>query len=448
MKVYSLRKKLIIWYSLFFASLIILNVLFIFIVSDPITSLRAENEIKEVAEDVAETLSIVTGVVYYDYEDNERFIYFEDGIAFVLYLNGEFYEGQYPANIPEDFVIQPYTIQRFQSETAVWYIYDLPIQDDFTLRAFYNDRGGIEAYGTFLNILLLTAPLLLMASTIGGLFIIKRALKPIKDIADVADKIKTEADFKLRLNPPNTNDEIHTLALTINEMLDRVESSFKREKEFSSNVSHELRTPLTVLKAQLEYLESKLNSQTYQKDIESMHQQINGLEKIITQMLELTRLSTETSIEKETFLIAPTMESVLQGFEEALKEKHLQIHLEIEPSSLEIHTSLLFFVRIMNNLISNAIKFSHENGQIEIMIQDKKAVIEFHIKDDGIGISMADQLRVFDALYQVESSRNAHPLSLGIGLSLTKEMMDLLKGTITVKSEEGRGTIFSLKFPK
>lgn len=448
MKNISLRKKLIVWYSLFFALLIFLNVFIVLIVSDPITSSRAKNEIKDVAEDVAETLSIVSGIAYYDYEDNERFIYFEDGIAFVLYFEGNFFEGQYPANLPDDFAIQPYTIQRFESQTAVWYIYDLPIQDGFTLRAFYNDRGGIEAYGDFLNILLIIAPILLIASTLGGLLIIKNALKPVEAMAETASKIKKDNDFKRRLDLPNTHDEINTLAVTINEMLDKVETSFQREKDFSSNVSHELRTPLTVLKAQLEYLESKMDLNTYSKEFDSMNQQIFWLEKIITQMLELTRLSSETKIEQETFLIEPTMDSILKGFEEAILDKQLNIHLEIVPPLKEMTTSLTFFMRSMNNLISNAIKFSYEKGTIEIKIEEEKDFVKCIIKDDGFGISDKDLLRIFDALYQVESSRSNHPLSLGVGLTLTKEMMEILHGAILVESKEGEGSMFTLRFPK
>lgn len=448
MKNWSLRKKLIWWYSLFFMLLILTNLLVVFFASDMIIAQNAEENIQEVTEDIARSIDIVGGVVYYDFEDNERFIYFEDGIAFVLYLNDAFYEGQYPANLPEEFPIQPYETQTYESPTGTWFIYDLPLQDNYTLRAFYNYQGGFEVYGDFIRVLAIVAPILLTVSALGGLWIIQKTLKPVRAMAGTAKTIQSSENYSLRLNVPHTHDEIDTLAKTLNQMLTKVEESLQRERDFSANVSHELRTPLAVIQAQTEYLESKLSDPAFQKDFQTINHQLAHMQSLIEQMLELARMNDQTTLDLETVDISGLISSILEDFQANASQKNI----DLKPMGLEhsifLNTHVTFFIRIVSNMIDNAIKFTPDKGVVTLEIRETPSHLTIDVTDTGIGIKPEDQEKIFQALYQVEAARTQSQTGIGLGLALTKQMIQQLGGSITVSSQLKGGTTFTVQLPK
>jgi len=292
------------------------------------------------------------------------------------------------------------------------------------------------------------SPLLFTMAGLGGYLIIKRSFKPIRQINETAEQITRDENFQLRVNKSQTNDEVGRLANTINGMLDAIDASFNREKQFSANVSHELRTPLSVIQAQIEYLESKLSpTDMYQKDFEAIKDQLTWMSKMTEQMLELTRFKSSAPIDLEWVNVPVTMESIREGFQQKIKDKSLTYNTTISPKDLDIQTSLTFFVRILNNVIGNAIKFTPHNGQIDIDIQMVNSAIRCTVTDTGIGMNQTDQTKIFDALYQVDSSRNPQTMSLGVGLTMTKEMIQRLKGTIKVTSAPQAGTTFILEWP-
>ena len=446
MKKTSITTRITLWYSLFFALLIIVNITVVALASDSILRSSAEREVQEVAEDVLESIEIREGIAYVD--DDERFNYFEDGVAFVIYQNGVFLNGQYPANLTPNIPIQSLVVQRFETVDTAWYIYDMPFAENFTLRAFYNDRGGLGLYSDLITTLAILSPLLFTMAGLGGYLIIKRSFKPIRQINETAEQITRDENFQLRVNKSQTNDEVGRLANTINGMLDTIDASFNREKQFSANVSHELRTPLSVIQAQIEYLESKLSpTDMYQKDFEAIKDQLTWMSKMTEQMLELTRFKSSAPIDLEWVNVPVTMESIREGFQQKIKDKSLTYNTTISPKDLDIQTSLTFFVRILNNVIGNAIKFTPHNGQIDIDIQMVNSAIRCTVTDTGIGMNQTDQTKIFDALYQVDSSRNPQTMSLGVGLTMTKEMIQRLKGTIKVTSAPQAGTTFILEWP-
>jgi len=447
MKSMSLRKKLILWYSLFFLGLIITNLVIVFLASDTVISENAREEIQETSEDVAETLDIVNGIVYYDFEEGERFIYFEDGIAFVLYLNGQFYEGQYPANLPDDFPIQAYLTQTYDTPTSTWFIYDLPLQDGYTLRAFYNYQGGVSVYDDFLRVLAIVAPILLGISTLGGLVIIQRTLKPVQAMAKTAKTIQSTENFQLRLDEPKTHDEIDTLAKTLNQMLEKVEASLEREREFSANVSHELRTPLAVIQAQTEYLESKLNDSAYQKDFETIHHQLTHMQSLIDQMLELARMNATTQVPLESVDIIPLLTSIREDFMPMAQSKSIQLTGPQTSDQVQIHTHVTFFIRSLSNLLENALKFTPENGTVTLDVTRHPHRVDITVTDTGIGIAADEQDKIFEALYQVDAARSDAQSGIGLGLALTKQMIKQCGGSIALKSTPNVGTTFTVSFP-
>jgi len=448
MKKNSLSLKISLWISIFFISLFFINVIVFFLASDTLISRSAEREIIDITEDVAETLTIREGVVYYDEDDDEPFIFFEDGTAFAIYQGTSLYQGQYPAELPENLVLQPYMIQTFQTPTTRWYIYDLPFQDTFTLRAFYNYRGGVQVYNQLL-LVISTLFIFLAITSIGGVvFLVRKAMKPVQSMADTAEAISLSHDYSLRVPTAKGNDEVGQLTGILNQMLDQIEASFQREKDFSANVSHELRTPLTVIKAQLEYLESKQKDANMIEDIQEIQYQVNWMQKMIDEMMMLARLKVSKIIMTETIDMKTVMESVKENFQETIKSKALEFQISIVPEGLTLETSMTLLIRIFHNLIGNAIKFTPENGRIEWHASLYQASVVFTLIDTGIGISQDHLKKVFDPLFQADSSRSEHPQSLGIGLSMTKEIVELLQGQIQIESALNKGTRITFILPQ
>lgn len=448
MKNWSLRKKLIWWYSLFFMLLIFTNLVIVFFASDTIIAQNAEEDIQEVSVDIAETLDIVGGVVYYDYEDNERFIYFEDGIAYVLYLNDSFYEGQYPANLPDEFPLQPYVTQTYESPTGTWFIYDLPLQDNYTLRAFYNYQGGFEVYGDFLRVLAIVAPILLGVSTLGGLWIIQKTLNPVRAMAQTAQTIQTSENYSLRLAEPHTHDEIETLAKTLNQMLSKVEESLQRERDFSANVSHELRTPLAVIQAQTEYLESKLNDPAFQRDFQTIHHQLSHMHSLIEQLLELARMNDSNALDLETVDVTSLLASIIEDFQPAATQKKITLTGDKNNPPISLNTHITFLIRIVSNLLDNALKFTPEQGTVTLQWRETPTHVIIDVIDTGIGIPPSDQEKIFQVLYQANQARTQNEHGIGLGLALTKHMIQQIGGSITVQSVPTQGSTFTVTLTK
>jgi signal transduction histidine kinase len=296
------------------------------------------------------------------------------------------------------------------------------------------------------EILIISYPLILLLLFIIARLIAGRSIKPISSIIETSNRI-TKDNLKSRIPLPQNQDELYTLSQTINNLLDRVENTIEREKQFTSYASHELRTPLTIIKGTLEVLIRKpRNQEEYHEKINFCVNEVNRLNHLVDQLLLLARFENQKKsikIEK-TYLNAIILDTISQ-YSSIIKSKNIQITNNFAKDFYVKSDSYLLSI-IINNVISNALKYSNEKEQISISISENKGVIECSISDFGIGISSEDLRKIFDQFYRSKSIEYSEIKGTGLGLSIVKKLCEILSIEIKIISKENVGTTVFLSF--
>lgn len=298
------------------------------------------------------------------------------------------------------------------------------------------------------EILIISYPLILFLLFVIARLIAGRSIKPISTIIETSNII-TKDNLKSRIPLPQNQDELYTLSQTINNLLDRVENTIEREKQFTSYASHELRTPLTIIKGTLEVLIRKpRNQEEYHEKINFCVNEVNRLNHLVDQLLLLARFENQKQsikIEK-TYLNAIILDTISQ-YSSIIKSKKIQLTNNFAKDFYVKSDSYLLSI-IINNVISNALKYSNEKGQISISISENNGVIECSISDFGIGISSEDLQKIFDQFYRSKSIEYSEIKGTGLGLSIVKKLCEILSIETKITSQENIGTTVNLIFNK
>jgi signal transduction histidine kinase len=309
-------------------------------------------------------------------------------------------------------------------------------------------REGAEVVlETLRHILLITYPFILIILFFVARFIAGRSIKPINDIIDTSNRI-TKDNLTSRIPLPRNKDELYVLSDTINELLERIEKTIEREKSFTSYASHEFRTPLAVLKGTLEVLIRKPRQQEeYEEKVKYCVKEIDRLNHLVDELLILTRYENQKqSLKLEEISIKQVIDETLKFFSENMQQKNIVMKTDILPENIYLKTDTYLLSTIINNILSNAVKYSHQNGKIEIKVNEKDKYIFCEIKDNGIGIPEKDKGKIFDKFYR--STDHADIKGFGLGLSIVKRFCSLLNIQIELFSKEGDGTTVKLKIPQ
>ena len=299
-----------------------------------------------------------------------------------------------------------------------------------------------------LIIMILAGGGLLLLASLGGNFIIRKALKPVKSVVQTAKDISAD-DLSLRIESGQRQDEIGELVDTFNDMISRLEKSVKKIKQFSGDVSHELRTPLTIIRGEIEVLLRKERSNDeYQKTLKSTLEESAYLERIINDLLFLSRIE---ALEKKEFDKSVQLDEILlkvvESQELAAKKKNITLDIKkAEPT--EIKGEEILLERMVTNIIDNAIRYTHPKGKVEVSLDKKDGSSTILVQDTGIGIPEESLSLIFDRFYVVDKSRFKETGGLGLGLSIVKRVADCHGGVIEVKSEMNEGTSFLIHFPE
>ncbi len=240
------------------------------------------------------------------------------------------------------------------------------------------------------------------------------------------------------------------------------DSESKRLKEIDqlknalfTNITHEFRTPLTVIKGMTGVIKSNLENKQYndlENSLEIVDRNSDGLLQLINEMLDLAKIeSGNMELNLIQVDIIPFVKYLTQSFQSLAEEKEIRFSVLCDIEHLEMDIDVNKFTAIITNLISNAIKFTPQNGEVLVHI-DKIEVnntdfIRINIKDNGLGISKEELIYIFDKFYQVDNSSSKLQKGTGIGLALVKDFVELMKGSIAVKSTQGNGSMFSIKIP-
>lgn len=305
--------------------------------------------------------------------------------------------------------------------------------------------GILDKLQTVLYVLF---PIVLVLLFLVAQFIAGRSIQPINAIINTSNAITNE-NLKARILLPKNKDELFILSQTINNLLDRIESTIDREKQFTSDASHELRTPLAVIKGTLEVLIRKpRNTEEYQQKINFCIAEVDRINNLVDQLLLLARFENQKlSLKIEHVNLNECIREAVHRFESKAKSRNIKV---VNNFAKEIYanTDSYFFTIILNNLISNALKYSKDNGVVEISLEKVHDKVQLKVKDNGIGISPDEIDKVFNSFYRTSTTTN-HPeiKGIGLGLSIAKLLCDILAITICISSQENVGTTLELSIP-
>ncbi len=301
----------------------------------------------------------------------------------------------------------------------------------------------VETLDRLLVALLVSIPVLLIISAFSGYYLAARALFPIDQITQTAQRISAE-DLSARLNPHKTDDEVGRLAATFDNMLARLENAFRRERQFTADASHELRTPMAATQAILGVtLEKDRKPQEYRQALRDISEETDRLQGLVENLLFLARGDQRNPAQFErvdfSHLLLDTAES-LRPLSEA---KGLRFDVSV-PEEITLFGNTDSLIRLFINLLDNAIKFT-SHGEIRLLAWKEERFVRIKVSDTGSGIPDQDLPHIFDRFYRVDTSRSAR--GSGLGLSIAQAIVHQHAGELTVTSRVGQGTEFIVCLP-
>lgn len=308
-------------------------------------------------------------------------------------------------------------------------------------------RSVEETLHRLLVILLVTVPVALLAALAGGWFLAGRALRPVGEITLAAQRI-AGGDLTQRLSAPPSQDEIGKLAATFNDMIARLEASFRQVRQFSTDASHELRTPLTVLKGETELaLRRPRSVEDYRLVLESSLEEIDRMTRIVDELLFLSRADLgEIKMESKPVRLDALVEDIKRQATVLAQEQEVQVVMGTV-SSASVAGDEFRLRELLLNLVDNAVKYSFKGGIVELNLVTDGQTARLSVTDSGIGIEPDDQAHIFQRFYRADQARAHAKKGTGLGLSICKWIVEAHRGTIQLNSQPGKGTTVTVVLP-
>lgn len=328
---------------------------------------------------------------------------------------------------------------------AILYPYN---SKDYLVIASAYDKYGLAKIKNLKIVLAIGFSIILFIILIAGLFYSKRALAPISTVVGQVQKI-TISNLNLRVDEGNKKDEIARLAITFNQMLNRLEEAVILQREFVSNAAHELRTPFSVLLAEIDYtLMQNRDSERYKHVLKNLYDELKKLNLLSNSLLDLARLNFEHSYQ---YFSQVRVDETLLDLRKDIIRLNPGYHIVMTFSEMPDDEKFLCvtgneqLLKIaFKNLIENACKFS-EDKTVHLTFHANSDGLKIEFSDNGIGIPEEDREKIFEPFYR---GKNTQYISgFGMGLALTLKIINLHHGNINVESKINHGSVFRIFLP-
>jgi two-component system, OmpR family, sensor kinase len=297
----------------------------------------------------------------------------------------------------------------------------------------------------------------------GGLWLADQALRPVKTITQTAHEI-SETDLSKRLHLPG-RDELTELGNTFDQMLDRLQAAFERQRQFTADASHELRTPLTIIDLETSrMLSGKRSAEDYERVLKTIKSENKSMIRLVTNLLELARMDAgQLSLKAEAVDLAEMASEVIERIAPLAKAQGVSLDVgELQETNIQGDRTLL--TQMLTNLVENAVKYSASvpEPRVEISVgrreEGGRQVAWLRVSDNGIGIEPDNLEHIFDRFYQVDASRTradghegeaaqTESSGTGLGLAIAQWIARAHGGEIHASSTLGQGSTFEVVLP-
>ena len=440
----SIKARVTLWYTFFM--ILVFGITAVYLVS---SSQRMSG--RQMRERLVDTVTDAVSQVRFRYGelDAEELDFYKNGVSVFLYdTQGCLLAPKVTRGIQVDSLLEDQTIKTASSGRERWMIYDVYSEGEdarFWVRGMISMTEYGQALGNLPILFGSALPLLAVLAALGGFRITRRAFRPVTQMAETARAIGTGSDLSQRIETDGRGDELNQLGDTMNEMLARLQASFEAERQFSSDVSHELRTPIAVIRSQCEFaLSGQAGEEEKREAFEAVLKQSERMNSIVSQLLLLSRAENGKFVpEREPVELNVLCETVCEELEAMAAER--QVELTWNTEELQITGDETLLIRMVNNLVSNAIRHNRPGGSAEVSLRKRGKYAVLTVRDTGIGIRREDLGQIFSRFYRADRSRSSE--GTGLGLSMAAWIARVHGGSIRAESVYGEGSVFTAELP-
>ncbi len=326
-------------------------------------------------------------------------------------------------------------------------------QGNYILRLSKPFSGVFSYMSILLPAFILSLGVTLLISMILANSLARSITRPLYEISEEMLKLKENIpEFSFRTYEYY---ELNLIADTTKRMADVVKESLKKiefekmvRQEFFTNVSHELKTPITSIRGYVELLENDMaaNEEMKKEFLYRIKKEAQNMANLINDILMISRLETkEAEVTIKDIRITPLVNEVIASLKPMAAQNNITIEVNCQPLTIKANDGQM--KELLNNLISNAIKYNKPNGKVNIIIKKEGNEVIFIVEDTGVGIPEESKARVFERFYRVDKGRSKKMGGTGLGLSIVKHIVNYYGGTIQLESELGKGSKFTVRIP-
>ena len=462
----TIRFKIIVWFIIIMIVVLSASLVAFYFVGEKAFRETAKNDVREMVDTNLDEIRFKHGKMpgrddaytthhMISYEDGyfeiDEFIEKMSGVACGLYdSNGKLLYGMnYIPNETKDLHFVDNTIREVESGKDSFYVFDRMVtikdRDEVWVRGMVDrsqDKSQTyemyRSYMTFLPMMLIFAALIVYIVT-------RRALQPLNTIVEEVGRIKWGSDLKQRVNVRTNDYEISIIVEALNSMLDRLQQSYEAGRRFTSRVSHDLRTPIAIISAQTELALEEDQPEETREAFENIQVQGFRTKEILDGLLTYMRLEDMSRVYEMTWIdLSSTVGNTCRSFR-VFDDKNITMEESID-EGVYINGNEALMRALLENLLSNAFKYSNENGSVRVRLEDVGDKARLSVIDEGIGIPEEDLEKIFDWMYRTNETVDIE--GSGIGLYIVRTVTDLHNGEILVDSTQGKGTTFTVVFEK
>ena len=310
------------------------------------------------------------------------------------------------------------------------------------------ESGTSELVSAVLRIFISVAVICLFVGFVMIWVLTKKMVTPLQQMSAAAKRFAV-GDFSYRVKI-DSNDELSDLGYAFNEMADALDKLENSRRSFVANVSHELKTPMTSIAGFIDgILDGTIPKAKQEYYLKIVSDEVRRLSRLVVAMLNMSKMeSGDFEMKPKNYNITDQIIHILLTFEQKIEKKNIEIRGldDVKPYRVNADTDMIY--QVIYNLFDNAVKFTNENGYIEIALKEIGDFVQVSIKNSGEGIDKAELSRIFERFYKVDKSRSLDAKGAGLGLYIVKMMVEMHGGRIYAKSESANEAEFVFTLPK